>query len=436
MKSRVAQSRINGSRGGRPPKGEVKWEDGRWMGRVIFSDGARRWIRLDPEIPPDDEERARSLTIDAQRRIRGQGLVLAEETVSEWHDRYLAFRDRRGYTTVADTRSRARRILAVIGHKDVLHVTRDDVEDIRDRLDAEVRAGAISWKTAAHTWSDLRCMMRHMANSKDRSLRVRRDDPSSGVEPPDTGAAKGKTILLPDEFQALLLCEDVPYAYRVVYAIAVYTGLRAGELEALQVRDVDVDHAFIHVDKAVNRKTGRVGPAKHEHVGNVPIEPHLRPLLAALTHKRAADDRLVWMPVDEDRAAKLRSHLLSAGVARPTLHDADARNKRLTFHDLRSTHLTWRACRGDAPTLLQAVGRHESFATTLTYIHRATLLQELGSRVFAALPADLLELASGFVRVLDSGPWDPRKNRENHPAFWRRPQRELNPCYRRERPVS
>jgi hypothetical protein len=163
------------------------------------------------------------------------------------------------------------------------------------------------------------------------------------------------------------------------------------------VRDLDLAHGFLRVDKAVSRKTGEVGPTKHEHAGNVPIEPALVPLLRALTEGRNGEARLVWMPVDEDRAPSLRRHLRGAGVTRAEIEAHDARNKRHWFHDLRATHLTYRACRGDAAALIQAVARHESFQTTLGYIHRATLLGGIGTSVFAPLPRALAEGATeGF----------------------------------------
>ena len=430
-------ARANGAKGGRPRSGEVKWERGQWWARLRYTDGARRWRRLDPAIAESDEDGARTMALDGQARIDRRRLVLADETVGEWFTRYLAWRTAQGFATVAETRSRAGRILDVLQHKDVARFTTADVEDVRDALDREVRAGVISWKTAFHTWSDLRCACRAMTSSKDRALRARKDDPSRGVLPPDKGADKAKTIVFPDEFAALLACEDVPFAYRVLYALAIYSGLRAGEIEALTVRDVNLAHGFFHVNKAVSRKTGKVGPTKHEHAGNVPIEPALVPLLRVLTERRQDDARLVWMPVDEDRAPALRRHLRAAGVTRAQIETRDARNKRLVFHDLRATHLTWRACRGDAAVLIQAVARHASFQTTLGYIHRATLLSGIGASVFAPLPRELPEVAAlGFVRVLDTPPSPGRVRRENHPAFFQRPQWELNPCYRRERPAS
>jgi integrase len=65
-----------------------------------------------------------------------------------------------------------------------------------------------------------------------------------------------------------------------------------------------------------------------------------------------------------------------AGITRAALYANDARSKRIWFHDLRATSLTWRAIRGDEAAVIQAVARHTSFATTLGYINGATLLRK------------------------------------------------------------
>jgi integrase len=343
--------------------------------------------------------------------------VTANETVREWNARRLEHLEACGYATVSDIRSRAVRIYAAFGSKDVAKVTSSDVEDLRELLDREIRAGVISWKTASHVWSDVRCMFRDAVSSKERALRARRDDPTDDIRPPDKGPEKGKVVLFPDEAAALMSCTDVPAPYRVLYGVAIYTGLRAGELEALEVGDVDLEHGLLHIDKAVNRKTGEVESTKTEMTADITIEATLAPLLAALTHERGAKahahDRLLWLPADEDRASNLRKHLIIAGVGRAALHASDARNVNLRFHDLRSTHLTWRACRGDSPAFIQAVARHTTFQQTTTYVNRATLLRGIGD-VFARLPPELVESAASFGPGFGPGRFHAPNLRKHH----------------------
>ncbi|MGZ0220112.1 MAG: tyrosine-type recombinase/integrase [Acidimicrobiales bacterium] len=51
---------------------------------------------------------------------------------------------------------------------------------------------------------------------------------------------------------------DLSTHYRVLIFVAVYTGLRAGELAALRVRDLDLMRGRIHVRRAVAEVHGRM----------------------------------------------------------------------------------------------------------------------------------------------------------------------------------
>ena len=73
-------------------------------------------------------------------------------------------------------------------------------------LDVEIKAG-LSAKTAAHHWSDLKRLFADAVNCKERGMRVRTTDRSVGVRSPEGGSDKAKTILYPDEINALLSVE-------------------------------------------------------------------------------------------------------------------------------------------------------------------------------------------------------------------------------------
>ena len=443
MPKNIAQDearRVNGRKGGRPRTGAVRWKvgpdggSGRWVAtRVRFANGTRRDVPLDPALSQDDEAGARELAKHAADLAAGGSFPSDAESVSTWVKRWLDYRQGRGLRSAPDVRSRMKRVLRVLGERPIARVTKSEVEDVRDLLDREVSSGDIAAKTAAHHWSDLRCMFRDAVSCKERSLRVRTDDPTTGIQPPDKGPEKAKPVLYPSEIHALLSSDEVPVTYRVLYAVAIYTGLRAGELEALEVQDVDLEHGFLRIDKAVSRKTGELGPTKTDHSGDVPIELALRPLIECLVEGRTTEERkgerLLWLPTDEDRAERLRIHLRAAGVTRPALFADDVRHKPIWFHDTRSTHLTLRAVRGDSPIVIQAVARHTTFQTTLGYVNRATLMKGIGE-VFAPLPGSLLELAAGLGQVWAAPKFSSRKAGETA-VYWR-PQRELN-CRSRRR---
>ena len=144
-----------------------------------------------------------------------------------------------------------------LGAKPIAGITRDDVEDVRDALDAAVarrkkdggRAG-LSGARARNVWSVLTSIMKEACTSKRRDLRVRDDNPCATVQPPDRTDAKAKTFVYPTEFLRLVSCADVPRVWRELYAVACYLYLRPGEFRALVWTDVDFEAGMVHVTKA------------------------------------------------------------------------------------------------------------------------------------------------------------------------------------------
>lgn len=181
-----------------------------------------------------------------------------------------------------------------------------------------------------------------------------------------------------DELAQLLACERVPEWRRLVYTIAAYTGLRAGELWGLRWGDVDWTVPELTVRRSFRdaTKTGRIR--------RVPLLP---PAEAALRRWRelapGVGAALVW-PASHSGCRKRGN---TAHFAR-SLRAAGVRSVR--FHDLRHTcgsHLvqgTWTA----SPLPLAEVGQwlgHSSIRSTERYAHLSPdgLRRHLGTRATA-----------------------------------------------------
>ncbi|WP_437301520.1 tyrosine-type recombinase/integrase [Sorangium sp. So ce426] len=65
------------------------------------------------------------------------------------------------------------------------------------------------------------------------------------MDRPPKGTAKLFAYLLPAEVLALLASVEIAIGRRVLYALAVYTGLRKSSLMALKWKDVDITHAML-----------------------------------------------------------------------------------------------------------------------------------------------------------------------------------------------
>jgi integrase len=158
-------------------------------------------------------------------------------------------------------------------------------------------------------------MLSDAVRSKREALRVREDNPAQSVPLPDRGVIRAKAYLEPSEFLALVTSERVPLRFRRIYALAVYTFCRAGELEALRWCDVDLEHSKLLIHAASGRK-GERRETKGKNHREPLIEERLLPLLRAMKSEAGADAddaAVIRLPKREDGGRLLRTHLQRAG---------------------------------------------------------------------------------------------------------------------------
>src|SRR5262249_20608609 len=152
----------------------------------------------------------------------------------------------------------------------------------------------------------------------------------------------------PSEFLALVTCRRVPVRWRRLFAIAVCTYLRPGELAALQCDDIDLEHRVLHVHRAVDRvRGGALKATKTGRARRIPIERAILPLLKALVAEANGHGAVFPMPTVGVLSTKLRRYLQRAGIRRADLFTNEATRRAITFYDLRATGITWMAIRGD-----------------------------------------------------------------------------------------
>jgi integrase len=373
--------------------------------RLSLVDGTRPWVHLGPELGKRErgraEARARELAQHAKntravrlgRRVAAEAF-LPDETLEAWSLRWLAHRKEQGKASVRDDEGRlSKYVLPLLGTVRIAAVTRDHVETLVATLDEKVRSGECAWKTARNVWTLVRKAFSDACRSKRvHGLRCRDTNPCADVEGPSTGVEKAKTYLYPSELLQLVESPRTPLRWKRLFALASYLCLRAGELEALTVEDLDLVHGTVHVHRQVRRASGAAraeGPTKADNCGRIPIEPELVPLLEQLVAERRKG-RLVAMPGPKELARGLRKYLQWAGCARAELFARDETRKPITFHDLRATGITWAAVRGDSPLKIQARARHEVFETTLGYVREAEVRRDGFGQVFPPLPACVL----------------------------------------------
>ena len=387
----------------------IRLPSGRWRVGITLPTGKRWWKTLAPGTSEAmARERAafyaeRGVEAFDQGFAEGSASGAAGETLAAYAERWLEERERRGLTTVRDDRGRlTTHVFPTLRDKPVAGIAREDMEDLVEALDAKVRAGELSWKTAWNTWAVLRRLFADACCSKIRALRVCTSSPCDGVAPPDRGVRRSLCYLHPSEFLAFVTSEDVPLPWRRLLAFGVYTYMRTAELQALRWEDVDFEHGNIHVHRATDRAGTGEKSTKTKRPRRLPIEPALLPLLRAMHAEAGGDEqaRVTWMPSRRALARGFRHYLRKAGVKRAELFITDATRKNVRFYDAtRSTGITWCAVRGDDPLRIKQRAGHERFETTEGYIREAENLADGFGAAFPELPTGLLTPAQPIAPI-------------------------------------
>ncbi len=196
------------------------------------------------------------------------------------------------------------------------------------------------------------------------------------------------TILTADEIKAL--ADAIPRASdRLAIYVAAYCGLRAGELWALQRRDIDLLHNRLHVRRALKDLRGHLEFGDTKTYGSrrtVSLPAFLGAMLAGHmeTMPASADALLFVSPGGGGARQKgdggpIRHSLFVRRVFKPAIvgdennQDETKRRKpalpaekhNLRFHDLRHTCASLLVAAGAHPKLIQARLGHASITTTL-----------------------------------------------------------------------
>lgn len=156
----------------------------------------------------------------------------------------------------------------------------------------------------------------------------------------------------------------------VLYATAVWTGAREGELAALEWADVDFEQRLITIQRSFD------GPTKSDDVRHVPI---LDPLLKVLRRWRTLGAGRHVFPNANGRmftpSAWIFQEVLHRVLERAGLPPTRAPNGKLrrhiTFHGLRHTFASHWMMNGGALFRLQKILGHKSSQMTERYAHLA-----------------------------------------------------------------
>lgn len=245
-----------------------------------------------------------------------------------------------------------RRIVPEFGHRALSAITAAHIESAQRAW----KESGVSPTVVAGTLNCLARLFRVAVKLGDLSV-----SPMSAVERARAGVERVTPTLTVEEVDRLAAaCDLVSRRYGDYVRLAALLGLRAGELTALQVGDVDLTTGVVTIRRAFS--AGELQTPKSRRVRQVPIVGELGPILGRMTSGRRPGDPVLLGPLGgrlfhSNFRTKVRWVELVAELGWPALH----------FHDLRATAIVlW--IRAEVPlTTVRALAGHASLATTDRY---------------------------------------------------------------------
>lgn len=159
-----------------------------------------------------------------------------------------------------------------------------------------------------------------------------------------------------DELRALLRVVDDQW--REIIFTFIHTGLRFGELIALQWQDIDFDHKVITVQRSIAR--GRIGSPKSNKIRKIPLAKDLEWLFQQ-------KDRRNTFVFTDSKGEVLKQKGCDKKIIR--FGKMAGIEKRTTWHVLRHSFATHLANSGTAIPIVQALLGHSDIRTTMRYAH-------------------------------------------------------------------
>jgi integrase len=189
----------------------------------------------------------------------------------------------------------------------------------------------------------------------------------------DRNPAQGLTIKVPEANKTVLTSSEVKtllteakltnHRFYPIWVMALFTGMRSGELYALTWSDVDLENKIIHVSRSWSSKNGYTS-TKNQKSRVVPISPDLLQFLKAWKLSQGHNNgEFVSTHLQEwtrGSAAEVLRHFCKLLNITP-----------IRFHDLRATFITNLLTRGESLARVMAIVGHADIDTTNVYLRLA-----------------------------------------------------------------
>ncbi|AGH96632.1 tyrosine-type recombinase/integrase [Pseudobdellovibrio exovorus] len=261
--------------------------------------------------------------------------------------------------------------LELWGNSFVDEITTDDVLRL-------VREG-LGKSAESHKKYILNCIRSVFQSAYDQGLILRNPTPQLKFKVND----KIKSVLSEEQIVVLLRkAQEVKWDWYPHYAMALFTGMRNGELYALTWDKVNLELRQIKVDCSWNNKNGfKSTKSGDDRIVEIPLP--LMPLLQEL--KLQSADSLFVLPRLQkwdkgEQARELRMFLVSIGLP------------RIRFHDLRASWATMLLAKGVPPSQVMAMGGWKDMDTMMIYMRKAGIDIKGATKVLDGLETHGVEM--------------------------------------------
>ncbi len=199
----------------------------------------------------------------------------------------------------------------------------------------------------------------------------------------DKGDEKAPEILSLEEIKRFLVAaKALDNHWYPVWAFAVLTGMRSGELHALTWDQIDLEKNLIMVDRSYDSNVKTVGSTKGRYWRTIPINTSLRSLILDL--KNAPKESLTNHVLPRckewdcgDQARSLRVFLKSINM------------KEVKFHALRACFATQMLANGVSAPVVMKIGGWKKSATMDIYLRLAGVDTKGATDCLEFMPNDI-----------------------------------------------
>jgi integrase len=242
------------------------------------------------------------------------------------------------------------RVVPRLGSKRLSAITHTMLQDFADELSAQ----GLSGSSVRNTILPLRAIFR-----RAHSRGIVATNPTLKLALPAQRGRRDR-IVAPAEVAALL--DALAPAERAVYATALYAGLRAGELQALQWDDLDLTNNLVHVGRNWDRQVGFIEPKSRSGNRRVPITPTLRRELLSHRLHQGTGGRGFVFPSARNPDKPFNPRTLTLRVHRAW---ADAGLSPIGLHECRHSYAAYMIAAGINTKALSTYMGHASIMITI-----------------------------------------------------------------------